>query len=279
MKKKRLYTLSIYNKLMEKRKQDIENQKAENLRRYKKMQLRLIEEKKNRDKINLKSQIRQEKYEEAAKNMKSVREQFYYEKSQSQADLFLKNQENKDKMRDDLIQKYNKLEKEMEEKEKIRQKKHQKKLYDIMIKQEDEYLKQYEKKQNIDKIGRINQYKSEKRNEEILKKEKKMEEFKKKKNELIQNKSKQADKYEKEKEKLINDFEKNFRNKEHFDTNQLIDSLFPQSGQLSENDTKLKQKIEKLIQEMNKTDPSKLNENNISSSMTNNRMEENSSEK
>ena len=99
-------------------------------------------------------------------------------------------------MRDDLIQKYNKLEKEMEEKEKIRQKKHQKKLYDIMIKQEDEYLKQYEKKQNIDKIGRINQYKSEKRNEEILKKEKKMEEFKKKKNELIQNKSKQADKYE-----------------------------------------------------------------------------------
>ena len=30
---------------------------------------------------------------------------------------------------------------------------------------------------------------------------------------------------------------------------------------------------------MNKTDPSKLNENNISSSMTNNRMEENSSEK
>ena len=72
--------------------------------------------------------------------MKSVREQFYYEKSQSQAQKFLKNQENKDKMRDDLIQKYNKLEKEMEEKEKIRQKKHQKKLYDIMIKQEDEYF-------------------------------------------------------------------------------------------------------------------------------------------
>lgn len=38
------------------------------------------------------------------------------------------------------------------------------------MKQEEDYLKQYEKKQNIDKIERINQYKNEKRNEEILKK-------------------------------------------------------------------------------------------------------------
>ena len=104
------------------------------------------------------------------------------------------------------------------------------------MKQEDDYLKQYEKKQNIDKIERINQYKNEKRNEEILRKEKKMEDFKKKKNELILSKSKQADKFEKEKEKLIVDFEKNFRNKEHFDTNQLIQNLFP-TKDLSENDT------------------------------------------
>ena len=73
-----------------------------------------------------------------------------------------------------------------------------------------------------------------------------MEEFKKKKNELIQSRTKQADKYEKEKEKLIVDFEKNFRNKEHFDTNKLIQNLFP-TQQLNQNDTELKIKIEKLI--------------------------------
>ena len=57
------------------------------------------------------------------------------------------------------------------------------KLHSISQKQEDDYLKQYEKKQNIDKIERINQYKGEKRKEEKRKKEMKMEEFKKKKNE------------------------------------------------------------------------------------------------
>ena len=149
----------------------------------------------------------------------------------------------------------------MKEKEQKREKEKQEKLYNISMKQEDDYLKQYEKKQNIDKIERINQYKNEKRNEEILRKEKKMEDFKKKKNELILSKSKQADKFEKEKEKLIVDFEKNFRNKEHFDTNQLIQNLFP-TKDLSENDTKLKEKIEKLIEEMHKTDPKNLTENN-----------------
>ena len=142
----------------------------------------------------------------------------------------------------------------MKEKEQKLEKEKEEKLHNIAMKQDDEYLKQYEKMQNINKMERINKYKSQKRNEEILKKEKRMEEFKKKKNELIQSRTKQADKYEKEKEKLILDFEKNFRNKEHFDTNQLIQNLFP-AKELNENDTQLKVKIGKLIEEMNKTDP------------------------
>ena len=58
---------------------------------------------------------------------------------------------------------------------------------------------------------------------------------------------------EKEKEKLINDFEKSFKKKEQVDANQLIEELFPEGKQLSEKDTGLKQKIEKLIEEMNKS--------------------------
>ena len=256
IEKKRQYTELLYNKLMDEREKEVKKQKSMNLKRRQEMLKRLKKEKQEREKINIKSQIRQEKYLDTAKLMKMDREKKIQQRALSQSELFAQNQERKDKMKEELIEKYNLLEKEMKEKELKREKEKQEKLYYISMKQEDDYLKQYEKKQNINKIELINQYKNEKRNEEILKKEKKMEEFKKKKNELIQSKSKQADKYEKEKEKLIVDFEKNFRNKEHFDTNQLIHNLFPTKN-LSENDTKLKKNIEKLIETMEKTDPSK----------------------
>ena len=261
IEKKRQYTQMLYNKLMGEREAKIKKQKSLNLKKRQKMKITLKKVKEEREEINLKSQIRQEKYIESAKLMKLEREKEIQKRSQSQSELFAINQKNKDIMKERLVEKYNQLEKEMKEKEQKREKEKQEKLYNISMKQEDDYLKQYEKKQNIDKIERINQYKNEKRNEEILRKEKKMEDFKKKKNELILSKSKQADKFEKEKEKLIVDFEKNFRNKEHFDTNQLIQNLFP-TKDLSENDTKLKEKIEKLIEEMHKTDPKNLTENN-----------------
>ena len=274
IEKKRQYTEALYNKLMGEREQKIKEQKAFNLERKKNMQRRLIEEKQNREEINKKSIIRQEKYVITAKTMQLDRKNEIQKRAKSQSMLFLKNQERKDKMKEELNEKYNLLEKEMKEKEEKREKEKIVKLNNIAIKQEDDYLKQYEKQQNINKIERINQYKNEKRNEEILKKEKKMEEFKKKKIELIQTKSKQADKYEKEKEKLIVDFEKNFRNKEHFDTNQLIQNLFP-TKKLSENDTKLKLKIEKLIEEMHKTDPKNLKEENNNKSGVNDTSKEN----
>ena len=137
------------------------------------------------------------------------------------------------------------------------------------MKQEEDFLKQYEKKQNIYKLERINRYKIEKRNEEIMKKEKKLEEFRKKKNDLILSKSKQADKFEKEKQKLMSDFENHFRKKEQFNTDQLISNLFPSGQELSQNDTLLKQNIEKLIDEMHKTDPTNAYENYNSNNQNN----------
>ena len=53
--------------------------------------------------------------------------------------------------------------------------------------------------------------------------------------------------------KRINYFEKSFKKKEQVDANQLIEELFPEGKPLSEKDTGLKQKIEKLIEEMNKS--------------------------
>ena len=260
IEKKAQYTKALYNKLMNDRNLQQKEQKKKNKIKFEKMQERLVIEKQNREQINLKSQIRQVRYEEGAKTMKSKREKIIQKRAKSQTVLFEENQRRKDLIRDELIEKYNLLEKEMKEKEEKREKERKEKLYLISMKQEDDYLKQYEKKQNIHKLELINRYKSEKRNEEIMKKEKKLEEFRQKKNELILSKSKQADKFEKEKAKIMSDFEKNFRKKEQFNTNQLIDNLFPVGKDLSENDTKLKQNIEKLIDEMNKTDPNNLAE-------------------
>jgi hypothetical protein len=70
---------------------------------------------------------------------------------------------------------------------------------------------------------------------------------------------------EKEKEKLISDFEKSFKQKEKVDANELMEELFPKGKELSYKDTKLKQRIEKLIEELNKESKNKnLNNNNDS---------------
>jgi hypothetical protein len=104
----------------------------------------------------------------------------------------------------ELMEKYNKIEQEMKEKQERREKEKKEEQHELCLKQEDDYLKQYKKEQNIERLGRINIYEAEKKNEEILKKEKRMEEFKNRKNELIESKAKLTDKMEKEKEKLMN---------------------------------------------------------------------------
>ena len=81
-----------------------------------------------------------------------------------------------------------------------------KKMYDLSLKQEEDYLKQYKKKQAILRLDRINQYQTDKRTEELWEKEQKIEDFKKKKKELIDNKAKLTGDMEKEKQLLILDF-------------------------------------------------------------------------
>ena len=161
-----------------------------------------------------------------------------------------------------LMKKYNKLEKEMKKKQEKREKEEKEKQYNLSIKQEDDYLKQYGKEQIIGRLERINIYKTEKRNEEILKKEKRLEDFKKQKNDVIQRKAELTDKMEKEKEKMISDFEVSFKKKEKLDANALMEKLFPEGKTLSKKDTELKKRIEKLIEEMNRTSKNINNDKN-----------------
>ena len=73
-----------------------------------------------------KESIKKEKLERANEE---IRKQKLLERAKSQSLLFSQNQENKYKMRDELIKKYNLLEKEMKEKEEKREKEKELKLY------------------------------------------------------------------------------------------------------------------------------------------------------
>ena len=65
----------------------------------------------------------------------------------------------------------------MEEKQEKLIKEKKEKMHDLSIKQEDEYIKQYQKKQSILRLERINKYKTDKRSEELWEKEKKNRRF------------------------------------------------------------------------------------------------------
>ena len=78
---------------MEERQQKIIDQKNLNHQKRIRMQEKLIIEKELRNKINLKSQIRQEKYMNTAYAMKLELEDKIRKRSQSQSILFAENQE------------------------------------------------------------------------------------------------------------------------------------------------------------------------------------------
>ena len=165
------------------------------------------------------------------------------EKSRSQHTLYLKNKNRRILNLKHLEEKYQKINQIIEEKQDKFNQDKIKKNYDLCVKQEDEYIKQYKKKQAIMRLERINQYKTEKRTEELWEKEQKIEEFKKKKKELIDNKSKMTGDLEKEKQELIAKFENTFKKKSQIDAN-LVKELFP-------DDNELYNRIKKLTDKMN----------------------------
>ena len=93
-------------------------------------------------------------------------------------------------------------------------------------KQEDNFLKQYEKNQIIKRLHKVKEYQSQKKNEEILEKEKKIEDFKKQKQKVLESKTKMSEQINKEKRELINKFEKAMGRKKQIKPS-LVKKLFP----------------------------------------------------
>jgi hypothetical protein len=200
---------------------------------------------KQREKKNQETLRRQKKLELKAIKNEKLRMDKIMEKSKSQQTLYMQTKNRRTLGIKKMEEKFEKMNKEMEEKQEKLDKEKLKKLYDTSIKQEEDFIKQYQKKQSIIRLERINRYKTEKRLEELNEKEQKIEEFKKKKMELIENKAKLTGDMEKEKQNLINKFENTFKKKSQIDA-QIVRELFPE-------DEELYNRIKKMTDKMYKT--------------------------
>ena len=212
---------------------------------------------KQREKKNQETLRRQKKLELKAIKNEKLRMDKIMEKSKSQQTLYMQTKNRRTLGIKKMEEKFEKMNKEMEEKQEKLDKEKLKKLYDTSIKQEDEFIKQYQKKQSIIRLERINRYKTEKRLEELNEKEQKIEEFKKKKMELIENKAKLTGDMEKEKQNLINKFENTFKKKSQIDA-QIVKELFPEDEELYNRIKKMTDKMYKTGVSFNK---SKINDN------------------
>ena len=242
---KQLMTLRRFNNIMEERVINLKKQQEKNRKKYEEIHNQLKKMKKLQEKKNEETLKRQKRLELKALKNEQLRNDKIIEKSKSQNTLYLQTRNRRNVCMKKLEEKFDKLNKDMEEKQIKLDKEKIKKLYDVSLKQEEEFIKQYQKKQAIIRLDRINQYKTEKRMEEIFEKEQKLEDFKKKKRELIENKARLTSGMEKEKQLLISKFENTFKKKNKVDV-RIVKELFPE-------DEELYKRIKKMTDKMNKT--------------------------
>ena len=258
-------TLERFNKIMEERenkvkeRQELSKKKSEKIHN-KIEQDRLLKEKRNEEILK-----KQKTLEENAIKNEQKKIQKIMEKSRSQHTLYLQNKQRRDLGIKQMEEKNEKINKEFEEKQEKFNKDKIKKLYELSVKQEEDFLKQYMKRQNIKRLDRINQYKTERRTEELFEKEQKIENFKKKKKELIENKAKLTNSMEKEKQELIYKFENAFKKKAQIDA-EIVKELFPE-------DEELYGRIKKLTDKLNENNKIIYGENIYITNMTEDKKE------
>jgi hypothetical protein len=235
-------TLKRFNEIMEERENKVKERQEKNKKKSEEIHNKIIQNKLILEKRNEEILKKQKIFEENAIKNERIKFLKIMEKSKSQHTLYLENKKRRTLGIKHMEEKYEKINKDMEEKQEKLNNDKMKKLYDLSIKQEDEYLKQYKKKQAIMRLDRINKYKTEKRTEELWEKEQKIEDFKKKKRELIDNKTKLTGDMEKEKQQLIVKFESAFKKKNQINA-EIVKDLFPEDEELYNRIKKMTDKI------------------------------------
>jgi hypothetical protein len=155
----------------------------------------------------------------------------FLQRAKSQNELYIRSiekRQNNDRL---MLERFDQINQKMENKEKKISKEKKNKIQDLTLRQEDEFIKQYEKQHSILRLNRITNYKNRKKAEEISEKEKKTERNKKKKQILRENKTKLTDSIEKEKQELIVRFENILQKNKKIDA-EVVKKLFPEDKEL-----------------------------------------------
>ena len=239
---KHLLSNRRFNELKEERENKLKKQRSLSKKKTEEIknkleQRRILIEKRNEEILQ-----KQKIFEEKAIKNGRIKLQKIIEKSKSQKSLYYENKKRRIQDIKHLEEKYQKINKEFEEKQEKYNQDKIKKLFELSLKQEEDFIKQFKKKQNLIRLERINQYKNEIKTNEFLEKEQKIEIFKKKKKELMESKAKLTAGVEKEKKELIIKFENSLKNKKQIDA-EIIKDLFPDDLELYKRIKKLTDKI------------------------------------
>lgn len=149
------------------------------------------------------------------------------EKVQNQNFLFFRSLKNREIKYKQLQEKFSEYHKKLENKDKKIYEVKIHKLKNNTVKQEDEFIKQYEKHHNIIRLNRITISKNKKKMEEMSKKERKLEKYKIRKQILIEKNMLMSNSIERQKVQLINQFD-NVLNKNKEINAELVKKLFPE---------------------------------------------------
>ena len=176
--------------------------------------------------------------QEILKNLKIL------ERAKSQNDLYLKSIVKRDKNMQKMIDRFEIIKNKSQKIDKkiILDKNY--KIENLTLKQENYFIKQYEKNHTLVRLNRINSYRNKQRAEKLSEKEKNFELFKNKKQKLKEDKFRKTSSIQNEKKIIINKFE-NVLNKSRIVNSDTIKKLFP-------DDLKLYYKVRDLEEKMQK---------------------------
>ena len=219
-------TLERLNNLMIQKHRTFQLQNEKNQQRIQFMKKALKQSTENMKIKNKKIMAHQEHIDNIVAQLEKKKKNKMLERARSQNELYIKSVEKRQENYQKMLEKFDEINQRMEKKDQKISKDKKNKMQDLTAKQEDEFIKQYEKQHNIIRLNRINNYKNRKKAEEISEKEKKIEKYKLKKQKLREDKNKLTNSIEREKQELINRFEIILQKNKQIDA-EVVKKLFP----------------------------------------------------
>ena len=271
--KKMRNEIDIRERLTKERLNDIFLKKSKTLEDKKKKFNTRIEFVKNtlqKSKENLKERNKkimqhQEHINEFAAQQELLKSIKILEKAKSQNDLYLKTIIKRDLYTKKIMSKIDLLQNKTKKIEKKISEGRDHKLLNLTLKQEDQFIKQYELNHTLMRLTRINSYQKQRKAEEKSEKERKLDMYKNKKQKLKEDKFRKTNYIRNQKQKIITKFE-NALSKNKLINPEIIRKLLPHDNKLY---NRIKFFEEKIFKKDNDSSLKNSSLFNISSSIKN----------